>query len=476
MEHFRSSCTSILIGKAASADGSVIIGRNEDSRSSWPKTAVVHPAAHHDEAPMFKSKDTEVEFALPKDSLQYTATPEWTDKYGLFEEDGINSAGVAMSATESAYANARVQGFDPFVEHGIIEECMITVVLPYVKSAREGVRRLGQLIETHGTGEANGILFADHDEAWYMEVVSGHHWLAQRIPDDGYAVVANQLSIEAVDFDSPDFIVDAGLRTFAEENHLWRPGTPFSIRRIFGTDDPSDRIYNTPRVWDGHQLLSKQTAAAETPIDSDLPFIMRPDRPLQVEDAMRFLSRHYQDTPYDPAGRMPDAKLSHSFRPISVTATQESHVLQLRPNLPAAIANIHWLAMGVPSQSQYVPFFAGLTDTPANYKVGALPASLDSAYWQYKLTSVLVDAHPLRFDNLLGNTQDDVHAKLVALVAATDAKARTLTAADDLAQLATKATFSAAKTADEAWNKLRMKILEQSTALGKLTFKMDPNL
>lgn len=473
----RSSCTSILIGKAATADGSVIIGRNEDSRSSWPKTAVVHPATHADVAPVFTSKDTGVTFTLPKDSLQYTATPEWTDKYGLFEEDGINSAGVAMSATESAYANPRVQGFDPFVDNAILEECMVTVVLPYVHTAREGVRRLGALIEEHGTGEANGILFADHDEAWYMEVVSGHHWLAQRIPDDAYAVVANQLAIEDVDFASDDFIVDATLQDFARENHLWRPGTPFTVRRIFGTDDPSDRLYNTPRVWDGHQLLSNKTAQSETPTDSDLPFIMRPDRPLQVEDATAFLSRHYQDTPYDPQGRFADPVLSHKFRPVSVTTTQESHVLQLRQNLPTEIADIHWLAMGVPSQSQYVPFFAGLTDTPANYKVGGMPATSDSAYWQYKLANVLLDEHELMFDQIVTGTQDDVHAKHVALIARTDKQAQQLAGDHEaLANLATTATFEAAKLADKAWEELRMSMLAKSTGLGKLTFRMDPNL
>lgn len=58
---------------------------------------------------------------------------------------------------------------------------MVTVVLPYIKSARDGVQRLGKIIEKHGAAEADGILFADRDEAWYMEIGSGHYWVAQRI-------------------------------------------------------------------------------------------------------------------------------------------------------------------------------------------------------------------------------------------------------------------------------------------------------
>ena len=475
MEHTRSSCTSILIGKRASIDGSVMIGRNEDSKASWPKHLVKHPAQDLATAPTFTSKETGVSFALPQQALAYTATPEWTDQCGLFEEDGINSAGVAMSATESAYANPQTLGADPFTDAGINEEAMVTITLPYVHTAREGVQRLGALITAHGTGEANGVLFADQDEAWYMEIISGHRWLAQRIPDDAYAVAANQLSIEVIDFGSADFMYSADLRDFAQRNHLWRADTPFNARQIFGTDSQQDRMYNYPRVWSGHQLLSAASSVAETPTSSDMPFIKRPDRPLRLEDACAFLSNHYEDTPYDPAARIDNGDDGHRFRPIALAKTQESHVLQLRPDLNPAIANIHWLAMGVPAESQFVPFFAGLTDTPDNYKVGALPASLDSAYWQYKLTGVLLDAHFQHFLPAVHAVQDAVHAQHLALIARTDAAAAELDGAQS-AELATKASFEAGQVADAAWQKLQMQLLSESTDFSPLNFKTDPDL
>ena len=37
---------------------------------------------------------------------------------------------VAMSATETTYANDQVQSFDPFKKTGIIEEAMVTCILP----------------------------------------------------------------------------------------------------------------------------------------------------------------------------------------------------------------------------------------------------------------------------------------------------------------------------------------------------------
>ncbi len=82
-------------------------------------------------------------------------------------------------------------GHDPLVENGINEDSMVYLVLPFIKSAREGVQRLGSLIEKYGTGESNGIAFSDKDEVWYFETGGGHQWVAQRIPDDAYAIAPN---------------------------------------------------------------------------------------------------------------------------------------------------------------------------------------------------------------------------------------------------------------------------------------------
>ena len=81
----RSSCTSILIGKKASLTGSVVIGRNEDAKTAWPKHLAFNP---HKAIPNnhFKSKDNKFEMDLPEERFSYSSTPEWTDKYGAFED------------------------------------------------------------------------------------------------------------------------------------------------------------------------------------------------------------------------------------------------------------------------------------------------------------------------------------------------------------------------------------------------------
>lgn len=464
----RSSCTSILIGKKASLTGSVIIGRNEDAKTAWPK----HLAFNKHEADLknnhFKSKDNKFEMDLPSEKFAYSSTPEWTDKYGVFEEDGINEYHVAMSATESAYANSRVLAVDPFdTEKGILEEAMITVVLPYVKSAQEGVKRLGEIVEKHGAVEADGILFADRDEAWYMEIGSGHHWVAQRIPDDSYAVVANQLAIQEIDFESQDFLFDPNLKDFVYENHLWPEDKAFNFREIFGTHDDSDLHYNTPRVWIGQKLLTP--SAKQEPQSFNLPFIRKPDKPVSIQDAQRVLSDHYQNTPYDLTNKK--NKDNATFRPISVATTQESHLLELRGE-----DMVHWLAMGVAAQSVYVPFFPQGSKVPTMYKYGKETYNSNSAYWVFKLASNLVDRDWGKYGASLTTAQTEARDKVMHIRYEYDQKLAKEQNDNKKLALVDEANDKMAKAAIDIFRDLTAKLITEQTGDSPLRFKMDPNL
>ena len=175
--------------------------------------------------------------------MRYTCVPNAQDNEGIWGAAGVNEANVAMTATETITSNERVLGADPLVEYkkaqgtqgdvdyepeqigGIGEEDMVTLVLPYIKSAREGVERLGKLLETYGTYEMNGIALSDCDEIWWLETIGGHHWIAVRIPDECYVTMPNQLGIDI--FDLTDAMSEArenmcspDLKNWMEEYHL----------------------------------------------------------------------------------------------------------------------------------------------------------------------------------------------------------------------------------------------------------------
>ena len=211
-------CTTILVGKKASYDGSTMIARNDDSPSGQftpKKFVVVHP---EEQPKKYKSVLSHVEIDLPEDPMRYTAVPNALDGEGIWAAHGVNAAGVGMTATETITSNARVLGADPLVEYvpakdgveeisgGIGEEDIVSLVLPYIHSAREGVTRLGSLLEKYGTYEMNGIAFSDKNEIWWLETIGGHHWIARRVPDDAYVVMPNQFGIDA--FDLEDILTD----------------------------------------------------------------------------------------------------------------------------------------------------------------------------------------------------------------------------------------------------------------------------
>ena len=346
---------------------------------------------------------------------------------------------------------------------------MVTVVLPYIKSAREGVQRLGNLIAKYGTGETNGVLFADNDEAWYFETGAGHYWVAQRIPDDSYAVVANQLAIQEIDFtDSDNFMFHPGIQKFIEKHDLNPDPTTFNFRKIFGTADRSDAVYSEPRVWIGHQMFSPKQAGDETPESTELPFLMKPDRKLSIFDAQHYLSNHYEGTEFDPIGT---GKSGHKYRPISLAKTQESHILQM--NRPGA--NIHWLAMGVAAESTYVPFFNGITDVPAPYKRGKLPAQLNSAYWIFKHASVLVDSHLHDFLPLLRDVQKERNSAAIKMIAETDQAIKTMRGEGRDSYLTMQSNGYAIDTLN-AYKKLALELITKMTDYCELNFKTDENL
>lgn len=470
-----SACTSILVGKKATTDGSTMIGRNEDSRSAWPKHMIVHPHKENLQNNHYSSpdKDNDFEIDLPNTSYKYTATPEWTSEFGSFEEDGINEYNVAMSATESAYANPRVLGYDPLVKSGIAEEAMINVVLPFIKTAREGVKRLGSIISEHGAAEINGVLFADENEVWYFENGSGHHWVSQRIPEDSYAVVANQLAIQKIDFnDNKNYITSPGINDFVNRHHLNPSNSEFNFRNIFGTHTLSDKIYSTPRVWDGQRLLNPEII--QDPMSDNLPFIRKASRLIQRDDVEQVLSSHYKGTKYDPLGSGTHEE-KHKFRPISLAKTQESHILQIRSQLSDPLKGIHWLALGVTAQSVFVPFYAASTDVHPAYKLGTKDYSPDSAYWIYKLVGVLVDPHYLEFGKMLSDTQNLLYSKFTSLVNETDKNAYKLSGKEQINYI-TKQSIRFQQIGIDKMKELTSKLVTAATDLSPLNFKTDLNL
>ena len=398
------ACTTILVGKNASYDGSTMIARNDDSGSGHfmpKKFMVVHPEDH---PAVYHSVISHVEIPLPGNPLRMTAMPNAIEGKGIWAAAGVNAANVGMTATETITSNPRVLGADPLVPGGIGEEDLVMLVLPYIHSAREGVQRLGQLLETYGTYEMNGIAFQDVDEIWWLETIGGHHWMARRVPDDVYVVMPNQLGIDAFDLEDAfgeqkEFLCSADLRQFLAENHLdLSTDGVLNPRDAFGSHDDADHVYNTPRAWYMLRTLNPNTFvwdgpdADYTPRSDDLPWCMNPEKKLTPEDVKYVLSSHYQGTPYDPYASYGDKSQRGMYRSIGINRNDFMALIQMRPDVPAEQSAIEWVAYASNAFNTMVPFYANVETTPAYLSCTTGEVSTDSFYWVSRMIAAMTDA------------------------------------------------------------------------------------
>lgn len=457
------ACTTILIGKEASYDGSTIVARNEDSPGGQfePKRMqVVHP---QDQPRVYTSVESHLTIELPEEPMRYSSVPDAIPGHGIWAAAGFNDANVGMSATETITSNERVLGADPLVEYipargkegedgyapatpgGLGEEDFVTLVLPYIRSAREGVQRLGSLLERYGTYEMNGIAFSDVDEIWWLETVGGHHWIAKRVPDDAYVTMPNQLGIDWFDLadaegEQAEHMASPDLRAWMEEHHLdltlrgdsffeddeWdlldivedeadgdedgdelldlaieidpaRAYDIFNPREAFGSRSDSDHVYNTPRAWNMQRVLNPHDGwdgpdAAYGPESDDIPWARIPERKLTIEDVKYVLSLHYQGTPYDPYGKQGDAATRSMYRPIGINRNGQLAVLQVRPYAPEESRCIQWMAFGSNPFNALVPLYANVDTFPEYLSNTTDRVTTESFYWSNRLVAALADA------------------------------------------------------------------------------------
>ena len=398
------ACTTILVGKNASYDGSTMIARNDDSGSGHftaKKWTVVHP---EDLPATYKSVISHVEIPMPAGAMRFTAMPNAVEGKGIWAAAGINAANVGMTATETITSTPRVLGADPLVQGGIGEEDIVYLVLPYIHNAREGVQRLGSLLETYGTYEMNGIAFQDVGEIWWLETIGGHHWMARRVPDDVYVVMPNQLGIDELDLDDAlgeqkEYMCSADLREFIAKNHLdLSQDGVLNPRDAFGSHDDSDHVYNTPRAWymlryfNPHTMNWDGPEADFTPRSDDLPWCLVPEKKITPEDVKYVLSSHYQGTPYDPYASYGERSMKGAYRSIGINRNDFVALLQLRPDMPEESRAIEWIAYASNALNTMVPFYANIDTAPAYLANTTGEVSTDNFYWASRMIAAMADA------------------------------------------------------------------------------------
>ena len=379
-----SECTTIIIGQEQTADGSMIVARSEDWDAMEAKNYEIFEDT--DNGPReFVAKDSPFRCELPEKALGYSALSPY-NLHGHWGSAGFNTAGVGMSATESIFSNDEVLKHDPLVENGVAENSVFNVTLPYVHTAREGVERLGMLIEKYGIAEGFGIGFVDSKEIWYLETACGHRWLACRMPKDQYFVTGNQSRFRTYDpNDKENYLASADLIEFAEKHGLYNPaqGT-FDFHEAYARDIKLDTTYNYPRVWGLQQFFSPEIKNDVT--KNTFPVFAKAAHKVTLTELRTAFRFHYDNTEHDP---YLNSNPKEPYRPVSIFRTTQTHLLQVRPELPQAIGCVNYVAMGMADLGVFLPLYQGITSYPEAYTKGNGESSDDSAYWKFRKIMVL---------------------------------------------------------------------------------------
>ena len=408
------ACTTILVGKKASNDGSTMIARNDDGFYDVKKLVVIDPKK---QSRKYKSVISHVEIELPEDGMTYTCSPNVDKKEGVWAAAGINEENIGMTATETITSNARTLGADPLVKYkkakskkekdvigGIGEEDLVVLVLPYIHSAREGVIRLASLIEKYGTYESNGIAFNDKDEIWWFESIGGHHWIARKVKDEEYVIMPNQFGLDRFDIDDAfgeqkENMCSKDLKEFISDNHLdTNNDGEFNPRLIFGSHSDQDHVYNTPRAWYMARYFNPRTYiwdgenADFTPESDDIPWAMVPERKITVEDVKYILSSYYQGTEYNPYSSSHSDKKG-MYRTIGIARTGFMSINQIRNELPDEIRAIEWICFGPNPFNVVVPFYTNTNKVPTYLSNTTTTVNTNNFYWANRLIGALTDAH-----------------------------------------------------------------------------------
>lgn len=383
-------CLTVVLGRQATVDGSVLVGHNEENHGPY----FVNFRRIHPESVSANRRPLELPEPLHRPHYGFF----WSQIPGReFSDNYLNEAGVAIVSNGCPSREDDVQTLIARGEilHGGMGGLLRRLVAEQARTAQEGVELIGRLVEEFGYRDSGRTyVLADPQEAWVVAVVRGRRWLAQRVPDDAAVVVPNVFIFEHLETrdsacsdgisyepyeqplpsqgfctsepppdQKPQLRCSADLVSYAIHRGWYVPesGERFSFRQAYQS---AERNQPDVRQGWGQQLLLRENPpeAFQTPkTDSEtgpengtqptgpLPWYVRPKRKFHLRDVAAILRN--QQGP----------------RSLFHPATQETAVFQLRSWLPPGVGCVYWRTVGRPDWSLFLPWYLGVREVPVEY-------------------------------------------------------------------------------------------------------------
>ncbi|MDO5318662.1 MAG: C69 family dipeptidase [bacterium] len=356
------ACTGMYAGKAVSAEGTILIGRTVDTA---PWTAchrfVATPRISDQPGRVYAETPDGFTWPLPPTTYAFVSTPRHSSLgRGAMHSACANEKGFVVSGTVTAHAQAKLIALDPMVSTGAGENSLPGLLATCCATAREGLDLLARVIAEKGHHGGEIYMLADRDEAWYVEVYTGHQWAAVKMPDDQVACFGNQFMIRSFDPASPETRHSPDLIELARKAGTLVTG-PDGLPDIFRSYSISLRDYSNYRTWFGHRTLAPETAGAYAE-DAPQPLFFAPARKVTLRDFFELQRTRYEGTDHNP-----ESNNLQKVRVIGTTKQATCHVIQVDPRLPAPLAGTVWATVASAEHGLFVPLNAAITSTPAAY-------------------------------------------------------------------------------------------------------------
>ncbi len=407
-------CTVVMVGKKASADGSVISTHTSDCGvCDWTWRYV--PPADHQPGEMRRIYYFD-QFATdpPKKGLRYDALepkyagleiPQVAHTYGYLHGmfGYMNDNQVALGEST---IGCREQMENSTTAPKMDITTLTMIAMERAKTAREAIQIMGDLAVKYGYGHTDSgemLSVSDPNEIWVFEIMPvgplwapetgepGAVWAAQRVPDDHVSVCPNESRIGEIDLNDEDyFLASPNVVSFAVKQKLYDPasGKPFNWKRAYSPVTASAASSNGSRVrlWRFFDLVAPARKFSASTPNMDLPFSIAPEKKLSMADVMTILRDKNEGTPYYPArglqggpfenpnmlpyGFTLDGRKYDTSRVIGVNRAEYVAVTQARDWLPNPIGGIVWIGLGSQDTHCLMPFYAGVTSIPASFEIG----------------------------------------------------------------------------------------------------------
>lgn len=403
------ACTNFIVGKKASADGSVMCTYSADDYGMF--LGLCHyPAGKHAKGEMLQIYDW--------DTKEYHGQiPQAAETYNVI--GNINEYQVTIGETTFG-------GREEMVDTtGILDYgSLIYIALQRSKTAREAISVMTRLVETYGfCSEGETFTICDPNEAWIMEMMGkgpgskGVVWVAVRIPDDAICAHANQSRIRTFDQKDKKIVMFSKDCIKFARSKGWFTGKDkdFSFCDVYAAPTFSGRRACEARVWSFFNRfgdMDKYLPYVEGKVkDAEpMPLWIVPNKKVSLQDLEASMRDHYEGTPFDlgndlgqgvwempyrptPLSFKVDGKAYFNERPVSTQQTAFSYVSQMRSWLPRQIGGVLWFGNDDGNMVAYTPIYCGNTVQPECYNTpgaDAVTFSDKNAFWVCNWVSNMV--------------------------------------------------------------------------------------